>query len=456
MFFPNNVIIRRMSDNFNRNCNNKNNLYTSYNFGTLIPSGNKGPPPPIMTHMEKIFQEKKNSSEKDIVTNNPYPEALNGQRPMLIANPTYDQHIIKPPKANFTHGRIPDIEIICSEDRNYTENPYPSEYVIKLKDIYKNVTSVTLFNASIPNTAYLVGENNNLIYFQESLHETIIAEIPVGDYNISDLVNNISIALNDKGESKYTVSLNNLTNKFTITSDLTGGDNLFSLIFLGCYEKHDYKTRAVYPPRSIGRVLGYSRNNFLYADGKASLTTGSTTITGNSKSRFKTDFAISPSPTPPPIFYVSECDQIFTVVSIISDDEMIVSAPPTSSYSFVYLAKGSHTAPNKFNLSSDSFIILDILELENVRSNSSPIDRAFAVIPMVFPHNSKNFVISQIGGVPLYKKHFNPPLARLDRLTIRFRDIDGNLVNFNGIENFMEFRINTMNANGMYDFETLE
>ena len=70
---------------------------------------------------------------------------------------------------------------------------------------------------------------------------------------------------------------------------------------------------------------------------------------------------------------------------------------------------------------------------------------------MVFPHNTKNFVVSPASGLPPYKKYFNPPLPKLDRLTIRFRDIDGNLVNFNGIENFMEFRILTINAPGFYD-----
>ena len=79
MFFPNNVMLRRMSDRFNRDFQN-NNLYTSYNAGTLIPSGNKGPPPPMMTQLDQNLQAKQVlhtrgqfSSEKDIVTNNPYP-----------------------------------------------------------------------------------------------------------------------------------------------------------------------------------------------------------------------------------------------------------------------------------------------------------------------------------------------------------------------------------------------
>jgi len=449
-FFPNNDMLKRMTDRVSRDYSH--GRYTSYNAGTLIPSGRQGPPPPMMTQFDPNTQVRQVvhgrgqfTEEKNIVTHNPYPEALNGQRPMTIVAPTYDQHIIKPPKANVTHGRIPDIEIICSEDRNFTTYPDSCNYVIKLKDIYKNVTSVTLFNACIPNTAYLIGRRNNLIYFRESICEKLVAEIPVGDYNPTDLVNNIQAALNAAGDSTYTVILDGLTNKFTIKSNLAGGEHIFSLDFYGCSEPHDNRTRAVYPPRSIGKVIGFSRQNFLYASGKAGLTSGSTSIIGNSKTSFLTEF--SPGDT----FFVGECNQIFTVVSVASHDEMVVTPAAACTANNVCLAKGSHTAPNKFDLSSDAFVILDILELENVRSNSTPIDRAFAIVPMVFPHNTKNFVVSPVGGVPPYIKHFNPPLARLDRLTIQFKDIDGNLINFNGIENFMEFRIHTINASGKYD-----
>ena len=39
----------------------------------------------------------------------------------------------------------------------------------------------------------------------------------------------------------------------------------------------------------------------------------------------------------------------------------------------------------------------------------------------------------------------------LGDIHFQFKDYEGNLVNFNGIENFMEFRIHTMNAPGKYD-----
>ena len=155
------------------------------------------------------------------------------------------------------------------------------------------------------------------------------------------------------------------------------------------------------------------------------------------------------------IFYVEECDHIFTVTNIINDTIMEIKETPNQDCIYVPLAKSKHCAPNKYDLSSDCFVVLDILELENVRSNSTPVDRAFAVIPLVFQHNTKNFVISPSGGVPPYTKYFNPPLARLDRLTICFKDKDGNIVNFNGIENVLEFRIHTLNANGKYDSEII-
>lgn len=451
-------MLKKMSDMYTRNYSN--NIYTSYNAGTLIPNGNGGPPSPMLTQFDPNIQTKQvlhngeQNLEKNIVSHNPYPEALNGQRPMTIVAPTYDQHIIKPPKANVTHGRIHDTEFIFSEDRNYTIYPDPSNYVIKLKDNYKNVTSVTLFNACIPNTSYLIDERNNLIYFRESLSEKLIAEIPYGDYSsIQDLTDEIAKEMTNvskknnilNNNSTYTVDFDTKTNKLSISSDLKGGDHLFSLEFYGGSEKHDGRTRAIYPFRSIGRIIGFPRKNFIYASGKAHITEGSNIINGNSKSNFIKDFNSGEK------FYIEECDQIFTIHSIISDTEMKVTENANCDASCVCLAKSKHYAPNKYDLSSDSFVILDILELENVRSNSKHIDRAFAAIPMIFPHNTKNFVVSPSGGVPPYTKYFNPPLARLDRLTIQFKDKEGNIINFNGIENFLEFRIHTLNASGKYD-----
>ena len=301
-----------MSDQFTGDYSN----YNSYNAGTLIQPGRRGPPPPTMTQLDQNLQSRQVLHERDqngqyideknITSHGPFPEVLNGQRPMTIVDPTYDQHIIKPPKANVTHGRIPDIEIICSEDRNFTTYPNPSEYIIKLKDIYKNVTSITLFNACIPNTGYLVDKRNNLIYFRESCCEKLVAEIPPGDYVIGgadpevNLTMAIKKAMDNVGESTYTVIVDNLTHKFIITSDLKGGDHIFSLDFYGSSEKHDTRTRAVYPQRSIGKIIGFPRKNFLYATGIVNVSKKSKTITGNSETLFKEEFSTGDK------FYIEE------------------------------------------------------------------------------------------------------------------------------------------------------
>lgn len=335
--------------------------------------GQMGPPPAIITQFEPNKQNRnfyKSSDEKNIFTNNPYPQSLNGQRPMQIANPTYDQYIVKPPKANVTHGRIPDIEFINSEDREVKLYPNPSKYVIKLKEVYKNVTSVTLFNACIPNTSYLVNTNNNILHLSITNIEYKL-EIPVGDYTASNLAVALETALQTL-DVNFTVTLNTLTNKFTMTNT-----SAFDLLFIGSSEFHNDHKRNTYLKRSIGKIIGFPKQNF----------TGLLT----------------------------------------------------------------YTAPNKYNLSSDPYTVLKIRELENVSSNSTHIDRAFAVIPMTYPHNTKNYVLSSHSGYTPYIKYFNPPLARLDRLTIEFKDSCGNTIDFNGIENFMEFRIMSMNNPGKYD-----
>jgi hypothetical protein len=421
----------------------------NYNSGTIIQSGGQRPPIPLMTQRDMnvqkkniLFNNEKYVDEKNSDTFSSFPGVLH-QRPMTIVNPTYDQYIIKPPKENVTHGSIPDIEIISSYDRNYTLYPNPSSYIIKLKDIYKDVTSVTLFNANIPNTSYIIDSRNNLIYFKESLCQQLIAEVPYGDYDKDTLVKSIEDVLNKIGDSQYKVEIDKLTNKIKICSNLAGGDNIFSLDFHGFSELHDTRTRATYPNRSIGKVLGFSRKNVLYAEGKAIITSGNSTIIGTSKSSFFTDFTVGDK------FYVKECDQLFTVIDIKCHDELTVQPTPCCNVKQALMALSCHKAQNKIYLNPEPFIILNILELENVRSNSTPIDRAFAIIPMSCSHNSTNYM-TNVCGTDSYIKYFNPPLARLDRLTVQFKDLEGNIVDFQGIDNYLEFRITSLNNPGHY------
>jgi len=325
----------------------------NYSYSSITSDKGGRPPQAVSTQFVQ---------EKDIFTNNPYPDAF-GKRPMNIASPLYDQYIMKPPKANVTHGSIHDTEVICSEDRNMESYENPNQYVVKLKDIYKNVTSVSLISACIPNSAYLINERNNLLHLSIGDGGTCY-DIEPGDYTedeLKDAINTLLIGTN------ITIDYNDNVHKFTFCNNNTDDMGTLYLHFGDCEQT-----------RSIRKVLGFRQENYI--------------IGYNTKQE----------------------------------------------------------APNKHCLKPDCFSILRIRELENIRSNSTPLDRAFAVIPMSAEQN-KDVHINADGCCSPFVKYFNPPLSRLDRFTFEFIDKQGNPINFEGLEHYMEFRIYTLNAPGKYN-----
>jgi len=152
---------------------------------------------------------------------------------------------------------------IDSRDINYDIDNI-NNYSICLERPIKNVNTIELLSAEIPNTNYIINEYNNLIYFRElnsqiNNNEYYQAEIQIGNYNISDLLTEIQNKMNSTGSSSYTLSLMN--NHIKISSDLTGGDGIFNLYFFGGYENHGLKQRRVYLERSMGNILGYDMIN---------------------------------------------------------------------------------------------------------------------------------------------------------------------------------------------------
>ena len=163
--------------------------------------------------------------------------------------------------------------LIDSRDRNQDLYLNTNKYRIKLPFELKNIKSISLINAAIPNTQYVINENNNKIYFQETnlqvTNETYYTStIPVGYYTLSELLTEIMTQMNSVGLSSYTVTENE--NKINILSDLTGGDNLFNLIFAGNSETFGDNTRTTYISNSIGPVIGFDKTNL----------TGSSSYTG--------------------------------------------------------------------------------------------------------------------------------------------------------------------------------
>ena len=157
--------------------------------------------------------------------------------------------------------------LIDSRDRNNNLYPSTNKYSIKLDRTIRNVISVELLQATLPNSEYLINDSNNTIHFQETIGTTLTGTIPNGNYTLeSDIASELQDAMNDPangGVSTYSVLFDSLTQRYTITSDRFGGDGIFVLKFVGPAEIFGTTgaTRSLYLSSSIGAIIGFSKTD---------------------------------------------------------------------------------------------------------------------------------------------------------------------------------------------------
>ena len=75
---------------------------------------------------------------------------------------------------------------------------------------------------------------------------------------------------------------------------------------------------------------------------------------------------------------------------------------------------------------------------------------SFAVLPLNDKSNSLINVDASKYPTSKEIKNFTPPLGKLDRLTIQFLTYDGYEYDFNGVEHYLDLRINMLNQQGKY------
>jgi len=207
----------------------------------------------------------------------------NAFNPMLIQKPAYDVTNIRRPDPNQVVGNIEKRLIIDSRDRDYKLYPKPSNYVIKLNEDFKNITSIELVRASIPQSRHLINESNNKFTLAETginvgatyeevntaygVEETIT--ICPGDYSITGLATEIETQLcrNQNLKSNYCVNINTTTGKIYIRSDLRNGGFHLKLCGPTILDNTNTGYKRLYPCNSIGKVLGYLPNDYLYGCG---------------------------------------------------------------------------------------------------------------------------------------------------------------------------------------------
>lgn len=263
--------------------------------------------------------------------------------------------------------RIPHTYMLDSRDRDSSKYQNPNDYVVDTNFVFRNVTSISLLSCILPNTIYNIYANNNLIHFQETNGVTLVAQVPPGDYDETTLPVAVKAALEVVGNSTYTVTIDPATHKTSITSDLSGGGGIFTILFAGDNIKKGFSGSHVsLRTNSIGSVLG-----FLPID-----------LSG----------------------------------------------------------VNSYVSQGIVNLNTLPYLLLFIENADKYESTESPKNAFCKIIRSVdgsYSVHTNNTYFNNL-------KYYSPPMAKLDRLYIKFTDYWGNIIDFNAADHSILLDIETI------------
>ena len=298
------------------------------------------------------------------------------------------------------------VMFLDSRDRNFDKYQNSHQYQIKLDSVLKNVISVELLQATIPNSDYLVHESNNTIHFQETSGTTLTASIPIGDYTSgSDIAIELENSMNNIGNSNYTVTYDDIENIFTLSSDRTGGNSEFLLKFKGIPEVFGSNNvfRTKYLDTSIGKIIGFEPMD---------LSNKSTHTSNNYANLFSNRNVY---------LYINanQRDSFDNIEGIKNSDfGKFMKIPLTSSF-----------GENTYWINPRSY-----------RRNMSNVPKTNK--GQKIPEKSEaNQINRNENDCKLY---FNPPIT-IDTLNIEFKNYNNNYFNFHGLNHSLMFRIEMFN-----------
>ena len=94
-------------------------------------------------------------------------------------------------------------------------------------------------------------------------------------------------------------------------------------------------------------------------------------------------------------------------------------------------------------LELEDYVLLDIEELNNKDSNNQSFSKSFVEIPL----NTKHLSFYDATNLGYGTKYFNPPLKNIDRLTIKLKDTDGDVLKKPNYSNDFTFIFNIKQIN---------
>lgn len=409
-----------------------------------------------------------------------------------------DHNIQKPDLLKISKKKARDILVIDSRDRNTKLFPNSNKYIYNLIDTYKNVTEIELINAYIPDSQTIVNKSNNRIDITYNNVKKILF-LNIGNYindgnndkEGEDIINNTlkkykhlyNSSLNeglqiyyDYNSKKY-IFYNkmskiiygnnyNIPNKFTLHF---GSSNKKSVIYMGNKELIDD-----YIDNSIGKLLGFQPRDYsnvtpLRYNSNYNPSNNTITLNFNNKIDFDNALYLIQKNDNNLAMYFNGNDnnnnydfifidienpntQIenidYNLLTIIMNTPDIYDSNGNIINTIINIDSILHPIIADFseNKNEENYILLKIPELSRFDSIDTTIQNSFALINT--SNTNRVFENSNPGNI----KYFNPPLPKLDKLSINFCNYGGREVNFNGLNHCLVFSIEYVNQPYQLDF----
>ena len=403
-----------------------------------------------------------------------FPEGINQN--MEIATPTYDQVTIKPPDKNKTHGKKSTRLIVDSRERITDLHPDPSKYTLELEHEERDVVSVELSQANIPNSFYNIYHftQGGKLYANNIIHLHLVTsdagnisstlELDVGKYidlttfetHLKTLLTNLNTQTSTYIELSD-VKIDTLTSKIDITFvPKSNFDKVVEFYFEfvnpnTCNNLNPFnKAEKKYPSHSLGPMMGFNKRNAGKYQGTVVGDASSSNLIGIGTT-FLEDFK---NCNKFPTLIIQNTNSTWTtpleIEQVISDRHIILKSPPPSDFTSSAFYPTSIISPNVIELDCDKYIILDIRELHRLKSNTDTIEDRFAIIPIDYLNCSTKL---NIGTIPTQReiKYFNPPFARLSKMNIAFYRYNGDPLHFNGVNHILDFNVTALNQSAKYN-----
>ena len=397
-----------------------------------------------------------------------FPESIG--KNLQQVNTDYDPLIIKPPDRNKTHGTITRHLVIDSRDRDYLLYPNSNKYRIEVPQEWKDVTSLELSLAQIPNTFYNITNSNNTFYISDSPNNILSVNIPEGQYNNKLLVDTLNGLYGDlfiNFEPKLNFTRNPINLKLRIQSNRsTNQEFIYNLNYLlndtcsPCKLNSIDKTIGFINKQFESTMIDLSYINVLFGN----ITNISYTsdqdyslyklVAQKNYNGIEVDFTS--------IFFINDYfileDRVtgykyYCQIYEIKNDYTIVfeemnNKDPTTISGNIFNNISILYSPYIFQIENKPYVILNVKGAPILNSIGAA-NNCYTVIPLL---NLENTIVNS-NSIPVHSviKYFNPPQGKLLWLDIEFLNYDGTLFDFRGQENMLVFIVSMLNQPGKYN-----